>query len=1050
MAKAAVGLFALATGWDLFSVGVNAAFTSPLDLRKVGNVKGIQFNGISAGNQAGYASSGVGDVNGDGIDDFIVGTQGIADGQSYVVFGNTDFGTSEFELNTLDGTNGFVLNGMLTQITVSAAGDFNGDGYDDILIGSPYADPSGRGDAGQSYVVFGRSSFPATMALSSLDGNNGVILNGVNVYESSGWDVSGVGDVNGDGFDDILIGAPRATPHGADSGCSYLVFGRAAFVGATFELSSLDGSNGVKFNGIALQDNCGRAVSWAGDFNGDGFADILIGAAAADGPGISDTGQAYVVLGRASFTSGTFELSSLDGSNGVRFNGINAFDYVGISLSGAGDVNGDGFDDIIIGAPTADVNGKVNAGQSYVVFGRARFLISAMELFSLDGGNGFIVNGIAAGDESGRTVAGGGDVNGDGFDDLLILASLADPLGVVDAGQTFVVHGKATFSSGFLELSHTNGENGFGLNGVDASQEYSEFFALSFAGDVNGDGRSDILIGNRWASPNGKATAGALYLAFSASTINRELRSIANGVGGLTMFGHLGGIVSGYSVANAGDFNGDGFDDFIVGAHKDSPLGRPEGGDAAIIFGSHYVTDTMMYSGLDGTNGIRLFGLKDWDRAGYCVSGAGDVNGDGFDDVIVSVPFDDPNGLTDSGAVYVIFGAQSFSKGFYDLDKLDGIKINGNVASNAFGGFSSGAGDINGDGFDDVIVGSAVADPGGRVDAGSSYVIFGRATFANKVIELSSLDGSNGFTINGADASDMSGYCVSGAGDFNGDGFDDIIIGAPLGDPNGALDAGEAYILFGKAHFSSNTIELGGVDGTNGIILQGVFTTDQFGLSVSGAGDVNGDGYDDVVVGSRNSDLGGTDSGTSYIFFGKSTFTSNLLRASALDGSNGFIYKGIAAGDASGISVSDAGDINGDGYDDIVIGASGASPHGTLSGQTYVVFGNSVFAGVNSFANLDGDNGFTLNGIAATDQNGFSVAGGGDFNGDGFSDIITGAYWAASFGAANAGQAYAIWGDSRCEPGEYTLAGSPLCFPVDAGWFYWSRCCRDTIEVCIF
>jgi hypothetical protein len=298
------------------------------------------------------------------------------------------------------------------------------------------------------------------------------------------------------------------------------------------------------------------------------------------------------------------------------------------------------------------------------------------------------------------------------------------------------------------------------------------------------------------------------------------------------------------------------------------------------------------------------------------------------------------------------------------------------------------------------------------------------------------LNGANGLAINGVDADDWSGCSVSGAGDFNGDGFDDIIIGARYGDvalngnPTGVADAGEAYVVFGKAVFSTSSIELGGLDGTTGIILQGISAGDSFGVSVSGAGDMNGDGYDDIVVGAFWSDLGGVNSGSSYVIFGKAIFASSKMSMSTLNGANGFVLRGIDAHDGSGYCVSDAGDVNGDGFADIIISAPYADPNAAESGESYVVFGNSSFSAVLPLATLNGDNGFMLKGI---DQSGFSVDGGGDFNGDGFDDVVIGAFSGDPFGMVEAGETYVVYGDSRCKPGEYTLAGSPLCFPVDAG-----------------
>src|ERR671933_819813 len=190
--------------------------------------------------------------------------------------------------------------------------------------------------------------------------------------------------------------------------------------GPTFNLSTLNGSNGFAINGIAAYDQSGFSVSSAGDVNGDGIDDLIIGARGADPNGINEAGQSYVVFGSNSGFGAGLDLSTLNGSNGFAINGIGTFDQSGLSVSSAGDVNGDGIDDLIIGAFGADPNGLPFAGQSYVVFGSNSGFGAGLDLSTLDGSNGFAINGIVANDYSGFSVSSAGDVNGDGFDDLII------------------------------------------------------------------------------------------------------------------------------------------------------------------------------------------------------------------------------------------------------------------------------------------------------------------------------------------------------------------------------------------------------------------------------------------------------------------------------------------------------------------------------------------------------------------------------------------------------------------------------------------------------
>ena len=237
------------------------------------------------------------------------------------------------------------------------------------------------------------AAFPANVNLSALDGTNGFKLSGVAAGDFSGRAVSTAGDVNGDGTDDLLIGALAADPNGESSGASYVVFGGAG-VGSGGNLdSALDGTNGFRLSGVAANDNSGVAVSMAGDVNGDGIDDLLIGAS---GAGTFSSGASYVVFGGAGVGNrGNLDLSALDGTNGFRLSGVAVLDYSGVAVSTAGDVNGDGVDDLLIGAP-GESGGP--AGASYVVFGGAGVGNGGnLQLSALDGTNGFKLSGVDVG-----------------------------------------------------------------------------------------------------------------------------------------------------------------------------------------------------------------------------------------------------------------------------------------------------------------------------------------------------------------------------------------------------------------------------------------------------------------------------------------------------------------------------------------------------------------------------------------------------------------------------------------------------------------------------
>jgi hypothetical protein len=547
-----------------------------------------------------------------------------------------------------------------------------------------------------------------------------------------------------------------------------------------------------------------------------------------------------------------------------------------------------------------------------------------------------------------------------------------------------------------VSLSALTGSDGFRLEGV--APEDRSGFPVSGAGDVNGDGFEDVVMGAAGASTGARA-AGAAYVVFGrpegfAASVNL---STLDGTNGFRLAGTAVDDFAGFSASGAGDVNGDGFADLIVGAHGSSPNGAGSG-SAYVIFGSSAgYAASMDLSTLDGTNGFRLVGVATGDSTGFSVSGAGDINGDGFADVIVGAPFAGGSAL--AGAGYVLYGRAFGFSATIDLAALDGtvgFKLVG-AAGDQAGVSVSAAGDVNGDRVGDLVIGAPFAGPNG-IRSGLTYVVFGRTSGFEASVDLAGLDGTSGFQVEGAAILDFSGVSVSAAGDVNGDGYDDLIIGAPFADSNG-FDAGAAYVVFGGSSGFAAGIDLAALNGTNGFRLTGSAEFDNFGFWVSGAGDVNGDGFHDLIVGAPQADVAGANSGAGYLILGRQAGFAPTINVSILDGTNGLRLAGAAPEDSAATSVSGAGDVNGDGFGDIMLGAYQADPNGSFSGASYVVFGGDFNGAVGHLGTNGAD---ALNGTAAAES---FVAGLGNdtlFGGEG-NDALSG----------GAGRDTALYGGGR-------------------------------------